>query len=69
MLWRVPSERRPARPLDQARRLPCYLDADSERIAFEQKLALILLETGEPRPAGGSQRASRADDRLPFGRR
>lgn len=48
MLWRVPREERPA--LDQARRLPRYLDTHQERIEFERKLARILLETGEPAP-------------------
>ena len=33
-----------------AQRLPRHLDAERERIAWEQKLASILLEVGEPAP-------------------
>jgi hypothetical protein len=40
----VRREQRPAVPVDQARRLPRYLDLQAERVAFERKLARILLE-------------------------
>jgi hypothetical protein len=36
--------------VDQARRLPRYLDLDAERVEFERKLARILLETGAELP-------------------
>ena len=51
-------EQKPARPVDQARRLPRYLDLHAERVAFERKLARILLELAdapkEPKPINGA---------------
>jgi hypothetical protein len=51
MLWLVRRDRLPAVPLDRARRLPRYLDAELQRIEFQRKLARILLETGVELPA------------------
>ncbi len=55
MLCCVPPEQRPAVPLDQARRLPRYLDEHRERVAWDRKLARILLETGAALPAADSK--------------